>query len=94
MIDVLNTGFNQQYGTKFTAVVPTNVFGPNDNFNLEEGHVLPGLVHKVYMCKSKSYQICFKLLFKMIFLFCRKQYSFNCMGNWPSKTTVYIFESK
>jgi len=54
MIDVLNKGFNQHYGTKFTAVVPTNVFGPADNFNLEEGHVLPGLVHKLYMCKKNN----------------------------------------
>ncbi|CAK8697960.1 GDP-L-fucose synthase-like [Clavelina lepadiformis] len=54
MIDVMNTGYNQQYGTNFTAVVPTNVFGPFDNFNLEEGHVLPGLIHKVYKCKENN----------------------------------------
>lgn len=36
---------------KYTAVVPTNVFGPNDNFNIEDGHVLPGLIHKVYLAK-------------------------------------------
>lgn len=36
---------------KNTAVVPTNVYGPNDNFNIEDGHVLPGLIHKVYLAK-------------------------------------------
>lgn len=51
MIDVMNKGFNEQYGTKFTSVVPTNVYGPYDNFNLEEGHVMPGLIHKIYKCK-------------------------------------------
>uniref|UniRef100_H2YDP0 GDP-L-fucose synthase n=1 Tax=Ciona savignyi TaxID=51511 RepID=H2YDP0_CIOSA len=54
MIDVMNKGFNQQHGTEFTAVVPTNVFGPHDNFNLEEGHVMPGLIHKVYKCKENK----------------------------------------
>merc|ERR1712035_186364 len=38
------------YGCKFTSVVPTNVFGAHDNFNLEESHVIPGLVHKLYDC--------------------------------------------
>lgn len=50
MIDVMNKGYNQQYGCKFTSVVPTNVFGAHDNFNLEESHVVPGLVAKLYDC--------------------------------------------
>lgn len=54
MIDIMNRGFNQQYGTKFTSVIPTNVFGPHDNFNLEESHVIPGLVHKLYVCKRDN----------------------------------------
>ena len=47
MIDVINRAYNAQYGTKFTSVVPTNIFGHHDNFNIEDGHVLPGLMHKV-----------------------------------------------
>lgn len=35
-------------------MIPTNVFGPHDNFNLEDGHVLPGLINKVYTAKSKT----------------------------------------
>jgi len=34
-------------------VIPTNVFGPYDNFNLDDGHVLPGLIHKIYDAKSE-----------------------------------------
>ncbi|EAW82221.1 tissue specific transplantation antigen P35B, isoform CRA_d [Homo sapiens] len=44
----------QQYGCTFTAVIPTNVFGPHDNFNIEDGHVLPGLIHKVHLAKSSG----------------------------------------
>ncbi|KAF6101523.1 hypothetical protein HJG60_019683 [Phyllostomus discolor] len=45
MIDVQNRAYFQQHGCTFTAVIPTNVFGPHDNFNIEDGHVLPGLIH-------------------------------------------------
>uniref|UniRef100_H3CS24 GDP-L-fucose synthase n=2 Tax=Tetraodon nigroviridis TaxID=99883 RepID=H3CS24_TETNG len=51
MIVVLNQGYYEQYGRRYTAVIPTNVFGPHDNFSLEDGHVLPGLVHKAYLAK-------------------------------------------
>lgn len=54
MIDVMNKAYNQQYGCNFTAVIPTNVYGPHDNFNLEDGHVLPGLMHKVYTAKQNG----------------------------------------
>ncbi|KAM6102855.1 GDP-L-fucose synthase isoform 2-T3 [Theristicus caerulescens] len=51
MIDIQNRGYFEQHGCRFTAVIPTNVFGPHDNFNIEDGHVLPGLIHKVYLAK-------------------------------------------
>ncbi|XP_041351993.1 GDP-L-fucose synthase-like isoform X2 [Gigantopelta aegis] len=54
LIDVQNRGYHQQHGCHFTAVIPTNVFGPHDNFNLEDGHVLPGLIHKVYESKKNG----------------------------------------
>ncbi|XP_045037564.2 GDP-L-fucose synthase isoform X3 [Desmodus rotundus] len=54
MIDVQNRAYFQQHGRTFTAVIPTNVFGPHDNFNIEDGHVLPGLIHKVHLAKRSS----------------------------------------
>ncbi|XP_064628791.1 GDP-L-fucose synthase-like isoform X2 [Lineus longissimus] len=54
MVDVQNRGYRQQYGCNFTSVIPTNVFGPHDNFNIDDGHVLPGLMHKVYMAKRDN----------------------------------------
>lgn len=54
MIDVMNRGYNEQYGMNFTSVIPTNVFGAHDNFNLEESHVIPGLVHKLYDCTKQE----------------------------------------
>lgn len=46
-------GYFEQHGCRFTAVIPTNIFGPHDNFNIEDGHVLPGLIHKVYLAKRE-----------------------------------------
>lgn len=43
--------YNLQYGTNFIAVMPTNLYGPNDNFDLEKSHVLPALIRKVYIGK-------------------------------------------
>ncbi|ESO89254.1 hypothetical protein LOTGIDRAFT_205768 [Lottia gigantea] len=54
MIDVQNRGYHTQHGCNFTSVIPTNVFGPYDNFNLEDGHVLPGLINKVHTAKKNS----------------------------------------
>jgi len=43
--------YNEQYGTNYISVMPTNMFGPYDNFNLETSHVLPALVRKFYLAK-------------------------------------------
>lgn len=41
--------FNLQYGTNYIAVMPTNLYGPNDNFDLERSHVLPAMIRKIYL---------------------------------------------
>ena len=43
--------YNLQYGTNFIAVTPTNLYGPNDNFHLENSHVMPAMMRKVYLAK-------------------------------------------
>ena len=43
--------YNRQYGTNFISVMPTNLFGPNDNFHLESSHVLPALIRKFHLAK-------------------------------------------
>lgn len=48
LIDISNKAYFQQHGCMFTSVVPCNVFGPNDNFNLESSHVIPGLIRKLH----------------------------------------------
>ena len=43
--------YNLQYGTNFISAMPTNLYGPNDNFDLEKSHVLPALLRKIYLAK-------------------------------------------
>ncbi|MGK0307949.1 MAG: GDP-L-fucose synthase [Urechidicola sp.] len=46
--------YNLQYGTNFISVMPTNLYGPNDNFDLEKSHVLPALIRKINLAKLLS----------------------------------------
>jgi GDP-L-fucose synthase len=62
MVDVQSRAYNEQYGvqalgdrmkfgTKYISVIPTNIYGPNDNFELENSHVVPAMIHKCYIAK-------------------------------------------
>ena len=65
MLEVQSRAYNQQYGvelegnkmcfnTKYLSVIPTNIYGPNDNFNLQNSHVVPALIHKCYLAKRDN----------------------------------------
>jgi GDP-L-fucose synthase len=54
MADIQIRAFNQQYNTQYFSVIPCNVYGPNDNYNLEVGHVIPMLIHKCYLAKKNN----------------------------------------
>lgn len=46
--------YNEQYGTNFISVMPTNLYGPNDNYDLESSHVLPALIRKFHEAKQNN----------------------------------------
>ena len=54
MTDIQSRAYNEQYGTNFVCVIPTNIYGQNDNFDLENGHVLPSLIHRCYLAKESN----------------------------------------
>lgn len=54
MIDVMNKCYNEEYGCNYTSIIPTNIYGPSDNYNIEDGHVIPGLIHKCYLAKKNG----------------------------------------
>lgn len=51
---VMCRSYNRQYGTRFIAVMPTNLYGPGDNFDLKTSHVLPALLRKIHEAKIKN----------------------------------------
>lgn len=54
MADVQIRAYREQYGLKYTSVIPTNIYGPNDNFDIENGHVIPSLIHKCYLARENK----------------------------------------
>ena len=51
MVDTMNRAYNEEYGCNFTSIIPTNIYGPSDNYNIQSGHVIPGLIHKCFIAK-------------------------------------------
>jgi GDP-L-fucose synthase len=49
MLELQCRNYNKQYGTQFVCLVPVNLYGPYDNFNLEDSHVVPAVIHKLYL---------------------------------------------
>ena len=54
MVDVMNRAYSATTGNVYTSVIPTNIYGPHDNFHLTDSHVIPGLIHKCYLAKQKG----------------------------------------
>lgn len=57
MSDIQIKSYNEQFGTNFFCVIPTNVYGPKDNYNLENSHVLPAIIHKCYLAKKNGTEL-------------------------------------
>lgn len=53
-VDILSRLYRQDHGCNFVTVIPTNIYGPHDNFHIQGGHVIPGLIHKLYKCKREG----------------------------------------
>ena len=54
MVDIQIETHRNQHGLNYCSVIPGNIFGKNDNFNLENGHVIPSLIHKCYLSKRSK----------------------------------------
>lgn len=54
MLEIHCKAYRENYGNNFICVTPTNIYGPHDNFDLEDGHVIPSLIHKCYLAKKQN----------------------------------------
>lgn len=54
MVDVQIKAYREQYGLNYKSVIPSNIYGPNDNYDLINGHVIPSLIHKCYLARENK----------------------------------------
>jgi len=54
MADIQIRAYREQYGLNYVSIIPTNIYGPNDNFSLTHGHVMPMLIHKLYLAQQNN----------------------------------------
>ena len=54
MLEIHTKAYRENYGDKFMCIIPTNIYGPHDNFHLEDAHVIPMLIHKCYLSKQNN----------------------------------------
>jgi len=54
LLEIHSRAYRDQYQDNFTCVIPTNIYGPHDNFSLTDGHVIPALIHRCYLAKATS----------------------------------------
>ena len=54
LLDIQCRTYREQYARNYFCIIPTNIYGPSDNFNLEDGHVIPALIHCCYLAKKNN----------------------------------------
>jgi len=103
MLEIQCKAYRDNYGDNFMCIIPTNIYGPNDNFNLDDGHVLPSLIHKCFISKQidKDFVICgsgkplrqfiFSLdLAKIIMILFEKNINENIIISLPEEDEISI----
>jgi GDP-L-fucose synthase len=60
LLEIQSKTYREQYGSNFICIIPTNIYGPNDNFSLNDGHCIPSLIHRCYIAKKNN--VPFKVL--------------------------------
>lgn len=54
MLEVESRAYQEQHGSNFICIAPTNIYGPNDNFSIKNGHIIPALIHKCFVAKQNK----------------------------------------
>ena len=54
MLQIQSNAYNEQYNHNFICIIPTNIYGPHDNFHLDDAHVIPALIHQCYLAKQNN----------------------------------------
>jgi GDP-L-fucose synthase len=57
MLEVQSSAYRKEWNCNYIVAIPTNIFGPNDNFSLTEGHVVPALIHRTFLAKKNKTEL-------------------------------------
>ena len=94
MLEIQCRTYQQQHNRDYFCVIPTNIYGPNDNFNLWNAHVIPSLIHKCYLSKEKNedFMVCGtgKPLRQFIFNLDLGKLMIWCLFNYNGKTPIIL----
>lgn len=94
MVELQCRIYNKQYGCNFIPVIPTNIYGPFDNFNINDAHVIPALIHKFYIAKKENKDaICFGTgapLRQFIYSYDLANLLIWCLSNYNSSEPIIL----
>lgn len=103
MLDIHCKSYREQFGNDYFCIIPTNIYGEHDNFNLEDAHIIPALIHKCYIAKRDNTDFIVKGsgsplrqfifshdLARMIFEILNKNINDNIILSIPEKDEITI----
>ncbi len=98
MLEVQCKAYQEQYGSNFVCIVPTNIYGENDNYNLDDAHVIPALIHKCYLAKKQNKPFVVsgsgKPLRQFIYSHDLAKLIFNVLFDYEEKETIILSVSE
>ncbi len=94
MLDVQSTSYRTEYGCDFITLIPTNLYGFNDNYDIENGHVLPSLIHKAFIAKKENKPLVVwgtgKPLREFVFVDDMANISLQCLKKYDSSIPLIV----
>jgi GDP-L-fucose synthase len=94
MLDVQSKAYRTEYGCNFIALIPTNLYGSNDNYDIENGHVLPSLIHKAFIAKKEKKPLVVwgtgKPLREFVFVNDMAVISLQCLEKYNSSSALIV----
>jgi len=98
LLDTLSKSYREQYNRNYICIIPCNIYGENDNYSLEDGHVIPSLIHKAYLSKKNNLPFIIKGTGKPLRQFIYSQDLSKliiwCLENYKDKESIILADNK
>lgn len=98
LLDTLSKSYREQYNRNYICIIPCNIYGENDNYSLDDGHVIPSLIHKAYLSKKNNLPFIIKGTGKPLRQFIYSQDLSKliiwCLENYKDKESIILADNK